>query len=1117
MISKKFLYSEQILQLVLALSLLQVDPINYLEWGVSRVHNYDDGSPWQLEIAPTSFSDYPYMNRKTYVPLIEDLIDLDNNRIRSYDVQAYLLNFDNTYPTLGSTNDNEINNNNHNYNNQERNSTSNTSIASNTTSINHSDNESSNTEASSIEPTLNLVNLVRNRFHELEHDDVFLNSDLSASENIESIVDQNLADLHDYEDRQMPNFLNVPVKHENIEQGFLVGRQDESQSIENRLSVLELNLNRTELSTSDVIDWNEYLSLLNDSSTSEEVFRKHDKELTESIKTEANEISFENDGELVTSSVELTLEEMDLIEVLWKQDVDLGYNPPLSVSQKEATAEDDIEKLKALLEMKDDKPSEESKNLNPWAGLSYTIDTETGEYILQSNNGENNSSEFLLFDEPLQLNNISELNQNKKGENTVEKVSEESKKEDSEETTEDLEATLENNLKLDIGADKDDFDFDLNSSLSILLDETEDLDLLSEMMIQPSATHFQHPRQTNQNYAHCVNSYRQSSYQGRVPSLGRTMSMEQRWQDLANLLSFPPAMGMADMSSHASAHYPPHYPYQASGPMTQHGQFAHPHSHPAVLHNASLADISAQPSTSHHLQPYSSNLGSAVASSMHLTNSNSETDAGNQTPYKMEHDLMYYSQANPAEINHPSDGILNIFNDEDLQLMDMAVNEGMYTMRMLDQNNSCANASLGSTNALMGSNMHTNLSSGIASTSTSSSSTAPHVTSGDRLDASSDSAVSSMGSERVASLSDGEWNEAGSDSAQEYQSRKFIGPYDYRYNNSRMMETNRQQVPQKKHQMYGKRFAHESLLPPPPPIHHHPSNVGTSEAIPNIPLKYEPYEGYTNAVNQTSSAASSVIKPPTTLMDPEMKYSYSLDFPHQRHKNANGISANELISHNHTYVMPPHPHSAAQLLNGNGANPKPQTRDKKSKKIEDEHLTRDEKRARSLQIPITVQDIINLPMDEFNERLSKYDLSENQLSLIRDIRRRGKNKVAAQNCRKRKLDQIVSLADEVKDMKMRKERFLREREMLLTERRRIKDKFAALYRHVFTNLRDNDGNPYSSYQYSLQQSADGSVVLVPRSDQNSSDSASSGSSRGNNNNGNGNGHNSHGNNSPNFK
>jgi nuclear factor erythroid 2, invertebrate len=77
--------------------------------------------------------------------------------------------------------------------------------------------------------------------------------------------------------------------------------------------------------------------------------------------------------------------------------------------------------------------------------------------------------------------------------------------------------------------------------------------------------------------------------------------------------------------------------------MSHNGQFSHhphhPHSHPAVLHNASLADIAPQPTTSHH---YTSNLGSAVATSMHLTNSSSESDAGNST-YKMEHDMMYYS------------------------------------------------------------------------------------------------------------------------------------------------------------------------------------------------------------------------------------------------------------------------------------------------------------------------------------------------------------------------------------------------------------------------------------------------------------------------------------------
>lgn len=155
-------------------------------------------------------------------------------------------------------------------------------------------------------------------------------------------------------------------------------------------------------------------------------------------------------------------------------------------------------------------------------------------------------------------------------------------------------------------------------------------------------------------------------------------------------------------------------------------------------------------------------------------------------------------------------------------------------------------------------------------------------------------------------------------------------------------------------------------------------------------------------------------------------------------------------------------------------------------------------------------------MDEFNERLSKYDLSENQLSLIRDIRRRGKNKVAAQNCRKRKLDQIISLADEVKDMKMRKERFLRERDLVLSERRRVKEKFAMLYRHVFSSLRDSDGNPYNQNHYSLQQAADGSVVLVPSSrttEHNSTENSNahgSGSSRHN-------GHSGSNSNSTNFK
>lgn len=57
--------------------------------------------------------------------------------------------------------------------------------------------------------------------------------------------------------------------------------------------------------------------------------------------------------------------------------------------------------------------------------------------------------------------------------------------------------------------------------------------------------------------------------------------------------------------------------------------------------------------------------------------------------------------------------------------------------------------------------------------------------------------------------------------------------------------------------------------------------------------------------------------------------------------------------------------------------------------------------------------------------------------------------VAAQNCRKRKLDQIMSLADEVKQMRDRKHRLVRERDFLVAETQRMKNKYTQLYRHIF--------------------------------------------------------------------
>ncbi|XP_020016300.1 nuclear factor erythroid 2-related factor 2 isoform X4 [Castor canadensis] len=158
----------------------------------------------------------------------------------------------------------------------------------------------------------------------------------------------------------------------------------------------------------------------------------------------------------------------------------------------------------------------------------------------------------------------------------------------------------------------------------------------------------------------------------------------------------------------------------------------------------------------------------------------------------------------------------------------------------------------------------------------------------------------------------------------------------------------------------------------------------------------------------------------------------------------------------------------------------PFTKDKHSSRLE-AHLTRDELRAKALHIPFPVEQIINLPVDDFNEMMSKEQFNEAQLALIRDIRRRGKNKVAAQNCRKRKLENIVELEQDLGHLKDEKEKLLKEKGENDKSLHLLKKQLSTLYLEVFSMLRDEDGKPYSPSEYSLQQTRDGNVFLVPKS------------------------------------
>ncbi|XP_017559169.2 nuclear factor erythroid 2-related factor 2b isoform X1 [Pygocentrus nattereri] len=142
-------------------------------------------------------------------------------------------------------------------------------------------------------------------------------------------------------------------------------------------------------------------------------------------------------------------------------------------------------------------------------------------------------------------------------------------------------------------------------------------------------------------------------------------------------------------------------------------------------------------------------------------------------------------------------------------------------------------------------------------------------------------------------------------------------------------------------------------------------------------------------------------------------------------------------------------------------------------------LCRDEQRAQTLNLPLSVEDITSMSVDAFNEAISTHKLSERQLSLMRDIRRRGKNKIAAQSCRKRKLDSLVDLQAEVEALREESQRRLSERERNAAALCETREKLSKLYDKVFSKLRDEHGNPYSSKEYKLQYSTDGQVFLLP--------------------------------------
>jgi len=177
--------------------------------------------------------------------------------------------------------------------------------------------------------------------------------------------------------------------------------------------------------------------------------------------------------------------------------------------------------------------------------------------------------------------------------------------------------------------------------------------------------------------------------------------------------------------------------------------------------------------------------------------------------------------------------------------------------------------------------------------------------------------------------------------------------------------------------------------------------------------------------------------------------------------------AKNVVTHDHTYGAP------------YGGIPHVRKMDLKKPKVPSRGLAHDEMMCKKLKVRIPVETIINSPVDEFNQLCEERRLSAKQLNLVRDIRRRGKNKVAAQNCRQKKIGEYSELDVEVNALKKKRDSLSVKSNSLSKKHTDVRKHIDLMSTELFRTLRDENGLPYNTTRFSLEVGRDGEIHVTP--------------------------------------